>query len=129
MPSKKTPTGKRSEKEILALRQEHFSGPLPPPSVLRQYDETVAGAAERIMRMAEKEQEHRIFSEQYSLRKSNALLTRGQVFGFVIVLLLIALGTAFVFFGFEAIAIVIFSATTISLAVIFVLGRKPGAKG
>lgn len=96
---------------------------------MKQYDETVAGGAERIMRMAEKEQEHRIFSEQYSLRKSNALLTRGQIFGFVIVLLLMALGTVFAFFGFEAIAAVIFSATTISLAVIFVLGRKPGAKG
>ena len=95
---------------------------------MKQYDETVAGAAERIMRMAEKEQDHRIFSEQYSLRKSNALLMRGQIFGFIIVLLLMALGAVLAFFGFTAIAAVIFSATTISLAIIFVLGRKPGTK-
>lgn len=81
------------------------------------------------MHMAEKEQEHRIFSEQYSLRKSNALLMRGQIFGFVIVLLLMTLGALLAFSGFTAIAAVIFSATTISLAVIFVFGRKPGAKG
>lgn len=35
------------------------SGPLPYPSVLRGYEDILPGAAERIIQMAEKEQEHR----------------------------------------------------------------------
>jgi hypothetical protein len=34
-------------------------GPIPAPSILRSYDEIVPGAAERIIAMAEREQEHR----------------------------------------------------------------------
>lgn len=36
------------------LVRVHFQGPLPPPSVLRQYDEVAPNAAERILRMAER---------------------------------------------------------------------------
>ena len=36
-----------------------FSGPIPPPQVLKQYEEIIPGAGERILAMAEKEQDHR----------------------------------------------------------------------
>lgn len=36
-----------------------MSGPLPPPSILAGYEQVLHGAAERIVSMAEKEQEHR----------------------------------------------------------------------
>lgn len=36
-----------------------YSGPLPAPEDLKRYDEVVAGAAERILRMAEENAEHR----------------------------------------------------------------------
>jgi len=41
-----------------------FSGPLPPPGVLANYEQAMPGAAERIFRMAEKEQENRHRKEQ-----------------------------------------------------------------
>jgi uncharacterized membrane protein len=37
----------------------HFSGPLPPPRILAGYNDAIPGGAERILRMAEREQEHR----------------------------------------------------------------------
>ena len=36
-----------------------MTGPLPPPSILAGYEQVLSGAAERIVSMAEKEQEHR----------------------------------------------------------------------
>lgn len=36
-----------------------YSGPLPTPSAFAQYDKALPGAAERILRMAEQEQDHR----------------------------------------------------------------------
>lgn len=39
------------------------TGPLPHPDILRGYEETLPGAAERVLEMAEKEQNHRIDME------------------------------------------------------------------
>jgi hypothetical protein len=38
----------------------HWSGPLPPPVELERIDQIIPGGADRLLRMAEKEQEHRI---------------------------------------------------------------------
>jgi Predicted membrane protein (DUF2335) len=38
----------------------HWSGPLPPPSELEKIDQIIPGGADRLLRMAEKEQAHRI---------------------------------------------------------------------
>ena len=37
-----------------------FSGPLPPPTILNKYNEIIENGAERIMKMAENQSEHRI---------------------------------------------------------------------
>jgi uncharacterized membrane protein len=41
-----------------------WDGPLPPPAALREFDELVAGGAERIFSQFEKEAEHRRDCEQ-----------------------------------------------------------------
>ena len=38
----------------------HWSGPLPPPAELEKIDQIIPGGADRLLRMAEKEQTHRI---------------------------------------------------------------------
>lgn len=38
----------------------HWSGPLPPPAELERFDQIIPGGADRLLRMAEKEQVHRI---------------------------------------------------------------------
>ena len=43
---------KADETRIVSVSRA-FSGPLPPPDVLRQYDKSVPGSAERIMKIAE----------------------------------------------------------------------------
>lgn len=48
--------------------QRSFSGPLPPPDLLREYNQIVPGLAERIARMAEKEQDHRHYFERKLVR-------------------------------------------------------------
>ena len=39
--------------------QQSFSGPLPPPDLLGQYDAILPGLADRIVKMAEKQESHR----------------------------------------------------------------------
>lgn len=41
------------------IHAETFSGPLPPPGLLGQYEDICPGSADRIIKMAEQEAEHR----------------------------------------------------------------------
>lgn len=49
-----------------------FSGPLPPPSMYGEYEDTFKGSADRILKMAEKEQDHRIAWETRRLTRASA---------------------------------------------------------
>ena len=46
-------------RQLVASMSVLFQGPLPPPGVVRDYEEIVPGAADRIITMAEKEQKAR----------------------------------------------------------------------
>jgi len=48
-----------SRQMVMASSQEFFAGPLPPPRILKGYEEVLSGSADRIFRMAENEQSHR----------------------------------------------------------------------
>ena len=80
------------------LLQASWDGPLPPPSILQQYDSVLPGAANRILEMAENWQRHQ---EQYETTEQEqegyALATTrmvvmgnskrsylGMIFGFII---------------------------------------------
>jgi len=57
---------------------------LPPPSVLKEFDGVINDGAERIMRMAELEQQHRHLSERIELKSNAKNITVGQILGFII---------------------------------------------
>jgi Predicted membrane protein (DUF2335) len=52
--------GRRQIPPIASIISAHWSGPLPPPSELEKIDQIIPGGAGRLLRMAEKEQTHRI---------------------------------------------------------------------
>ena len=51
------------QRKLTAIRTE-WSGPLPPPQILQRYEEIVPGAADRILKMTEKQMNHRIDLEK-----------------------------------------------------------------
>lgn len=79
----------------IAHEVAEFSGPLPPPSYLREYDIIIAGAADRIISMAEAEQKHRHRWERSALNSTNI----GLWFGFLIALGLVGGGVYSVYAG------------------------------
>jgi uncharacterized membrane protein len=64
----------------LELRSS-FSGPLPPPQILRGYNEIIPDGAERLLQMAEKEQAHRHRQEEREADGDLTLAKRGQLIG------------------------------------------------
>ncbi|MXW44741.1 MAG: DUF2335 domain-containing protein [Gammaproteobacteria bacterium] len=67
---------------VAYIEAASFIGPLPPPSLLEGYESTLPGAAERILRLAEKEQFHRQDWEMTALRSQKLDIRRGQWMGF-----------------------------------------------
>jgi len=68
----------------ISIHQQTFSGPLPPPNILKNYSDVVNDGAERIMSMAEKQSTHRIALEDHAIREELRQSGRGQVFGFIL---------------------------------------------
>lgn len=76
----------------LVYRSYGFSGPIPPPEIFVGYDRALPNGADRVMRMAEKEQEHRHQMEDTIVKKESFEKRAGLVFAFV--LAAIALGVS-----------------------------------
>jgi len=63
---------------------QRFSGPLPPPAVLKQYDDVAPGSAERIIKKFESQTEHRIKLESIVVWTGSIKELGGLVCGFII---------------------------------------------
>ena len=73
----------KADHAIIARHTLLHQGPLPHPAVLKQYNDVVPGAAERIMRMAEQQAIHRQDLEAHIIRTDTlkSLLGMGYVRG------------------------------------------------
>ena len=76
-----------------------FSGPLPPPEILSQYDEVVKGAAERILKMAEQQLAHRQGLESAVVNSDISKSYWGLAAAFVLVLTSIICGSLVAYNG------------------------------
>lgn len=105
-----------------------FQGPLPHPEILAKYDSILPGAAERILVMAEKEQNHRINSDEKIIKGQIKQFSIGQILGFILCILALLLSGFFAFLKMAVLAGSTLTVTIVSLAVIFVLRQKPDTK-
>jgi len=69
-----------------------FSGPLPPPQLLKGYNEAFAGCAERVVAMAERQSEHRQQLERMVVEGNCQAQSRGQWFAFILAFVVIVGG-------------------------------------
>lgn len=105
------------------IQTSGFSGPLPPPELLRQYQEIQHDLVERIMRQSERESAHRHEIDLALVNANREVTERGQRFGLIIATL--ALGVTFgaLFLDMERAAMVLGGTTVVGLATVFVVGR------
>ena len=68
----------------------NWSGPLPPPAALEQFNQIIPNGAERIMAMVEHEQAHRIAMEQKALHADVWDALGGKLLGALMTLVAVA---------------------------------------
>ena len=110
--------------QSFSVRGEHFSGPLPPPDVLRRYDEIFPGLGERIVAMAENQSRHRQGLEKTVVEGRAANERRGQTYGFILAPL-IGLGSiGIIAIGRSTEGLSIILGELAALVGVFIYGRK-----
>lgn len=107
---------------------EQFSGPMPHPKHLREYEDTLPGAAERILAMAERNLDHGATMERAAMQAEIADRKLGMWMGAGLFALMIgaAFGTLFVTEN-PVIPGLFLGAAAIGGVVAFIKGRNGGA--
>ncbi len=106
------------------IESASFSGPLPPPSLFGGYERALPGSAERILRMAEKEQAHRIDWETKALAGDIRQDQYGQWFGLVIAVLCIGGAVYLAMNGQTTVAGILAGTSALGLAGRFIQGKR-----
>jgi uncharacterized membrane protein len=75
----------KNQVQVAASQSLMYSGPLPTSEEFHGYEQALPGAADRILKIAEKESEHRHGIEKDELK----IKKRGQVFALIIAILAI----------------------------------------
>lgn len=124
--SSASPTSFPQEAQITSERTMRLSfiGPLPPPNILRGYNEVIPGAAERILAMAENQQSHRIQMESAVVQENCKSQRRGLTFGFVITMTVVLGGFFLIYKGKSASGLISVVLALASLVGIFIYGKE-----
>ncbi|MCS2146891.1 DUF2335 domain-containing protein [Scandinavium manionii] len=110
--------------QAMVRHETSFSGPLPPPEIIRDYDQILPGGAERIFAMAEKEQAHRHEMDSTAVNGAIRKDKRGQWMGFSIAFIILAIASVFAWRGNTTFAGSLIAIDLLGLVSIFVLGRR-----
>lgn len=85
---------KPNQNKVSISQQQLYSGPVPDPESLAKYEQIFPGFADRLITMAEKEQDSRISSQKSRIETDKKVVEtelknfkRGQVFALIAVLM------------------------------------------
>lgn len=116
------------EPRVQSIVLQKFQGPVPPPSLLREYESLVPGLADRLVKLTEKEQAHRHQQDEKFLKGNFSLSARGQWMAFVIVLVIIATAIFFGSQGETTLAAILVGIDMVAICSVFIAGKFIGSK-
>jgi uncharacterized membrane protein len=108
----------------LSYSREHYSGPLPRPSDLQEYEKIVPGSAERILKMAETQATHRRSMESIVIRGDSRRATCGLWIGAAVAACFLGGGIFLIYEGHDWAGITIAGLDIVSLVSVFVYGSN-----
>jgi len=82
----------QKQNHTLVAQAKFYSGLIPPPDSMEQYEKILPGSADRILTMTEKQEAHRIKMEEKQLSISSISSKLGLIGGFIIIMTVVLLG-------------------------------------
>lgn len=103
--------------------QRIWRGPLPPPDILRDYNNAFPNGAERIFIETQKQTAHRMELEKIAIPAELSQSKRGQDYGLIIALSFLLASFVLIILGHSVAGTIIGSIDLVALVTVFVLGR------
>ncbi|HEY6803127.1 MAG TPA: DUF2335 domain-containing protein [Pyrinomonadaceae bacterium] len=100
-----------------------FNSPIPPPNLLRQYNDIIPDGADRLFTMVEVQSTHRIELENIVIKGDDRRADRGLLTGFVIGILMLCLSFVLVMSGHDLAGTIFGTVDLLGLIGTFVYGR------
>lgn len=100
-----------------------WTGPLPPADQVEAYERVLPGSFNRLLSMAERQQDHRIDLEKTVASGSIARARHGMYLGFALAVIVLAIGAAAIFTGHQTAGLAGIIAPAAVLAAVFAVGR------
>ncbi len=104
--------------------QQLWQGPLPPPNLLKEYNEAFSNGAERIFREVQRQTTHRIELEKVVIPEQQRQSKRGQLFGLIVAISFLAAAFILIALGHGLYGTIIGSIDIVALVTVFVIGRR-----
>lgn len=101
-----------------------YSGPVPPPAMLEEFDRIEPGRAAKLMQLAEDQSRHRMHLENFVIKSDVVRSWAGLVTGGILSAGIVTGGCILVATGHDWAGASIICSTLVSLAGVFVYGRK-----
>ena len=105
-----------------------YAGPLPPPNILREYNDVLPGSAERILKMAEVQSLHRQKIELIVIQSNTKNELIGMIFGFIISIITIVSSCFLLFLDKWVSGIAGVIGTLVALVAVFIYGKHSQTK-
>lgn len=126
------PVGKRERATKILLKAtkvtSSHSGPIPSPEAFERYGNVLPSAPDRILRMAEKQLDHRIDVEKLAVRRQLNQSGSGQILAFFIAVGCISASTWAAMHDHDTFAGILGGATVVGLVTVFIAGRNSQKK-
>ncbi len=119
----------RSSKSIAQVAMmQAWSSPFPPPQILERYKDIDPGFPERIIKMAEKEGDHRRAMQKMAMEKTFSLMARGQIFALFVATLGLGVAGFSIWLNHPTAGAIIGGTSLVALVTAFLKGpRKQSA--
>ena len=133
IPDRPTPTPDHEIRpsHVVSVETATWSGPLPTPSDFRDYDETLPGAADRILQMAEQQQDHRHNIESGAFATADKIVAGdsrrsylGIILAFIIAMTGLLGGIFLIYAGRGGYGLTLGLSSLVGLVSIFVYGTR-----
>lgn len=128
------PQNRRSQQELshrevsVSTTEYHHSGPIPDPITLERYEQILPGSADRILKMAEDQTEHRQDIERTVIRSRSRDSLLGVISGFILASLTIVSGTYAVIKGYQWSGAFLGTTGLVGVVSVFVYGTRSARK-
>lgn len=123
MAAKKMSNSNLSQYEIISGDR------LPPPEILKKYEEIMPGIAKTMMNLAELQSKTRMHLETRKVNGNIAMAFAGLIFGFLMGIFGLGGGFYLTFKGYNVLGIILSSSTLVTLVMTYVYGSQSKRNG